>query len=232
MKDATRASLWDRRMARHLVATGEWELLGEVKMPWPSLVMVASKEALYAKSGAVKHFVHFAHDACDRFKVNKDEESTSYIAARHGLNAEEASDFIADTVWNCDFAVKLESVQKPLEHLRRTGLLPADRGCDTGRFLAKELCKLSNMPAPPSAASALPVAAAAIDSAGASPAVTRKSEGLLDDEEDHFFGFPLSQEATAVTEATAVSNTNGVECFTSVAAAPQEDKQHAPVPAG
>jgi len=140
LRGTTRATLWEKRNVRHLVASGEWEVIGEVTMPWPSVVLVASKEALYAKAGAVKHFISFAHTACEEFVSANEDEALKYLSACHGLNMEEALDFMAETEWVCESKVSLSTVLQPLEHLRRIGCISGRRRCDPRRFVAAELC--------------------------------------------------------------------------------------------
>jgi len=140
LRGTTRATLWEKRNVRHLVATGEWEVIGEVRMPWPSVVLVASKEALYAKAGAVKHFISFAHTACEEFTSDNEDEALKYLSACHGLNMEEALDFMAETEWVCESKVALSTVLQPLEHLTRIGCVSSDRRLDPRRFVATELC--------------------------------------------------------------------------------------------
>lgn len=138
LRGTTRATLWEKRNVRHLVASGEWEIIGEVRMPWPSVVLVASKEALYAKAGAVKHFISFARTACEEFTSANEDEALRYLSACHGLNMEEALNFMAETEWVCEDSVDLNTVLQPLEHLRRIGYVSSERRCDPRRFVSTE----------------------------------------------------------------------------------------------
>mmetsp|Transcript_13616 Transcript_13616/g.28464 ORF Transcript_13616/g.28464 Transcript_13616/m.28464 type:complete len:395 (+) Transcript_13616:3-1187(+) len=205
-KDATRATIWEQRAARPAVAAGEWELMATTPMPWPSLLLVASKEALYAKAGAVKRFIRFARTACLDFMARREEEAMTYIASRYGLSAMEARSFVENTEWVCDCKVDLEAIARPLSHLRRTGLLAVDRDVDPSRLLAKGLCTFSSDPEEPQC------------SVAASP---RK----VFEEEDFDFGFPAEP---AAAELVAESDRAGAEQF--VVKGPKED--YVPVPAG
>lgn len=148
-KAATRATIWERQSARVFVATGEWELVGQAEMPWPSLVFVASRESLYSKSGAIRHFIDFAQRASEDFTSNRQAETLKYLASRYGLSPEEGHDFITNTRWVSDCEVTLQTVTKPLEHLKRARLIDPDRVYDPARFLAKELCVISQVGALP-----------------------------------------------------------------------------------
>jgi len=144
-KGVTRATVWECRAARHLVSAGEWVPVGHIPMPWPSLVLVASKDSLYAKAGAIRHFVHFAHTACEEFKTTKRDDATRFCAARYAMSTEEVHEFISETHWVCECEVDVETLGKPLAHLKRTGLVAHDRAHDPTRFIAKEVCMVDQI---------------------------------------------------------------------------------------
>lgn len=144
-KGVTRATVWECRSARHLVSAGEWIPVGHVPMPWPALVLVASKDSLYAKAGAIRQFVHFAHNACEEFKTTKRDDATRFCAARYAMSTEEVHEFINDTQWVCDCEVDVEALRRPLSHLKRTGLVAHDRAHDPARFIAKEVCMVDQI---------------------------------------------------------------------------------------
>jgi len=135
-----RAAVWECRAARHLVSAGEWIPVGHVPMPWPSLVLVASKDSLYAKAGAIRRFVHFAHTACEEFKTTKREDATRFCAARYAMSTEEVHEFISETQWVCQCEVDVETLGRPLAHLKKTGLVADDQADDPTGFIAKEVC--------------------------------------------------------------------------------------------
>mmetsp|Transcript_35452 Transcript_35452/g.101926 ORF Transcript_35452/g.101926 Transcript_35452/m.101926 type:complete len:378 (-) Transcript_35452:230-1363(-) len=144
-KGIIRATVWERRAARHLVASGQWDLVGQVTTPWPALVMVASKEALYSKAGAIKHFIDFSHMACEDFKIDSKSESSNFVSGRYGLGTEDSCDFVAETSWVCQCEVELETILKPLEHLKRAGLVDGSRAYDPAKFLAREFSLVSQI---------------------------------------------------------------------------------------
>jgi len=144
-RGVTRATIWERRSARHLVGSGEWDAVGQVAMPWPSSLLVASKEALYAKVGAMRNFIHFAQMVCEDFKANKDDDPALFLSARHSFSPEEARDFIAETSWSCQSGVELQTVEGPLLHLKRAGMIDTNRLYDPAKFLAKEFCLVSQI---------------------------------------------------------------------------------------
>jgi len=144
-KGVTRATVWECHAARHLVSVGEWIPVGHVPMPWPSLLLVASKDSLYAKAGAIRHFVHFAHIACEVFKTTRRDDATRFCAARYAMSAEEVHEFISETHWVCECEVDVETLGRPLGHLKRTGLIAQDRAHDPTRFIAKEVCMVDQI---------------------------------------------------------------------------------------
>jgi len=201
-KDVSRATLWERDAGRPALAAGEWSMLAEMPMPWPSLMLVASKEALYAKSGAIKRFIRFARTACQDFASRQEEEAIAYISTRYGLSAAEAFNFMANTEWTCECKVDLEAITRPLEHLKRAGMVPSDRDLDPARFIAKEICTFSHLD-------------------GLLPSPSTKAR----EEDDFDFGFPAEPFAA---DFVADNDRAGAEQF--VVKGPKED--YVPVPAG
>jgi len=144
-REITRATLWEKQSAYQALKSCEWDLLAQAHTPWPALLLVASKEALYAKASAVRRFIRFARGACRDFKAARTfEEARAYIASRYGMTAKEAQDLLAETDWVCDCKVDVQSLTRPLDHLKRTGLITPDRAGDLSRLVAKELCTLSS----------------------------------------------------------------------------------------
>lgn len=136
----TYATLWDKSNVKHLVSSGDWERIAEVEMPWPSVVIVGSKESLYSKAGAVRHFIHFAHSACEDFISFNEDDALRYLSACHGLGMQDALEFMNDTDWVCENKVAVDTIMQPLEYLKQTGYIDSSRQFDPMRFVAKQIC--------------------------------------------------------------------------------------------
>eukprot|EP00408_Alexandrium_pacificum_P065233 CAMPEP_0171164442 /NCGR_PEP_ID=MMETSP0790-20130122/5671_1 /TAXON_ID=2925 /ORGANISM="Alexandrium catenella, Strain OF101" /LENGTH=398 /DNA_ID=CAMNT_0011629199 /DNA_START=8 /DNA_END=1204 /DNA_ORIENTATION=- len=131
------AAVWEQGAARHLVASGEWDLVCQVALPWPSLVLVASREALYAKARAVGHFVDFARAACEDFRSARG-EAAEFVSAHYGLSHAETCDLLSQTAWACERRVDPRAVRRSIEHLWRAGFLDGGHACNPARLFARE----------------------------------------------------------------------------------------------
>jgi len=204
-RDLTRVTLWERSAASHAMAACEWAVAGEVSMPWPALLLVASKEALYAKSGSIKRFIRFARSACQSFMVSKEDQALAYLSARYGMSPGEASAVMASTDWLCESKVDVDAIIRPFEHLKKTGLIAKDRVCDPARFVAKGMCTLTSM----------------VDELHAPPPSPRK---VLEEEDFEDFGFLAEP---MVADFVVESDRTGAEQFVV-----KGGEDYGPVPAG
>jgi len=139
-KDVTRLTIWEQLASRPFVTSGEWELQSTMKGSWPSMLFVASREALYSKAGAIRQFIRFAHTACRNFQETQQSEATAFVLAQYDLLHQEVQEFIESTEWVSDSVVNLPAILQLLGHLKRTGLIPPDCAGDPTRLLAKGLC--------------------------------------------------------------------------------------------
>lgn len=219
-RDIVRAVLWERRAARGLVACGEWDLVHEEAMPWPALAIVASREALYNKSGAIRHFVNFACSMCKEFKADANGRSQAFLVARYGIQAREAEDWLT-TSWPCECAISEAALRQPLEHLKAAGLMAADRIVDPAKLVAREICDIRASPVV-----RRPLSPGALPAGGLTPASPPIGGGVVDwhtpGEEDFDFA-PEPTTSVLSVDRTAPSEDAGT------AEGPTDD---APVPAG
>lgn len=186
-RDFTRATLWEKRGARGYVDCGDWAVVCEEAMPWPALVFVASKEALYAKAGAIQHFIHFAHGACEDFKGTGRSNALNFISTKYELNLAEATEWLNSMSWDCACEVDEDALARSLYFLQVMGLVPADRHIEPLKLLAREICILSQ-----------------IGSTWTTPYVRQGQEEP--EEEDEDFGFPPEPTSMSLqAEATSVS---------------------------
>merc|ERR1719330_806080 len=134
------AVVWEVSEAKIFVDTGCWLELRTEPMPWPSLVFVASKEALRSKPGAVRHFIEFSQSACDEFKSNRNTDSLIFLRKRHRLTDAQAEDLLDNTSWQCDAEVDEDTLARPLRLLRDMGLV-APTAMDSALSLPRLLAK-------------------------------------------------------------------------------------------
>jgi len=144
-RNLIQGAIWERRTASGLVDCGEWDVLLDLPMPWPALVIVATRDSLYAKAGAIKHFIDFARVACQDFKANQDGKSSEFLKLRYGMVRDEAAAWLSSMSWPCECEVAESTILGPLARLEALGLVPAGRVGDPARLIAKDLCLMAQL---------------------------------------------------------------------------------------
>merc|ERR1719150_3200358 len=61
---------WEKFTTKHLVDSGEWDIVGEVPTPWSCFVFVASETAIAEKGEAIRSLVETTKGVYDEFKAN------------------------------------------------------------------------------------------------------------------------------------------------------------------
>jgi len=134
-------ALWETARSGRLVASGEWLRYREVVPPWPSILVVASREALRSKPAAIRRFMEKGAEVCEEFK-----QQTTHIALSRLFDwpLERAGAWLASARWVCSCVVERSTLTGPLECLRQMGLLSEERCHDPLRLLARDLCALED----------------------------------------------------------------------------------------
>jgi len=198
--------VWETLPAKQYVQSGDWDSLGNMFLPWPSLLLVSSRESLYSKEGAIKNFISWARQVCRDFQADPcNPEALEYLRARN-LSEQEALAFIAKTSYSCECEVDEEALLRPLEHLQRTRSIAADRPMGPAKFLAKEICHLTGSYGP-----------AVVEPGQFTPAKQGKQPPL--DDEDFDFPAELTM-ASCQREVSIISDSDG--SVPSVGSSPDE----------
>jgi len=134
-------TVWETWMSRHLVEIGEWQLLREMLLPWPSTMFVAAREALHNKAGALRSFVEYSGALCAEFACDP-ATAARCISASSGLSVEGALAWLRETTWACSCEVSEAGLALPLQCLQRLGALPAGRCLEPSKLLAGGICRL------------------------------------------------------------------------------------------
>jgi len=112
------AALWEKYSSAELVRSGQWRLIRDMEMPWPSVLFVATKDALEAKSMTIKKFMNLTRTVCQEFTLNKESQSERYIATVGGLSREDALSWMRQTSWTCSCSVDLSAIVGPMEYIQ------------------------------------------------------------------------------------------------------------------
>ena len=106
VKNETDLFYWEPFMTKPFVTSGQVRRIGTFSAPWSSFLVVASKQALRLKAGAIKRTLDIMNAECVRFK--KAPESVHQLTQRFQMNAEEARQWLEDTQWNQNYYAELE----------------------------------------------------------------------------------------------------------------------------
>merc|ERR1719343_799150 len=80
------AWLWEKFTTKHLVDSGEWDIIGEVPTPWPCFLFVASEKAIAERGDALRSFVEATQPVCKEYKANAGGATVSYVAKNHAMS--------------------------------------------------------------------------------------------------------------------------------------------------
>ncbi|CAK9027140.1 NMT1 domain-containing protein, partial [Durusdinium trenchii] len=117
------AWLWEKFTTKHLVDTGEWDIIGEVPTPWPCFLFVASAEALASKEEQLQAMVEITKGLCDEFKANAADKTVQYVSENHALGIDDAREWLDGTEWACSLEVSQQTFVKTQEALITIGQL-------------------------------------------------------------------------------------------------------------
>mmetsp|Transcript_49478 Transcript_49478/g.77125 ORF Transcript_49478/g.77125 Transcript_49478/m.77125 type:complete len:328 (+) Transcript_49478:34-1017(+) len=132
--------LWEKFTTKHLVDSGEWDIIGEVPTPWPCFLFVASEKAVAEKSSEIAKMVEATATVCREFKANAGGSTISYASEHHKLNSEDATEWLSGTEWACSRTVTEATLQKTQEALVQIGQL--DKPVAFEKLFSQPLCQL------------------------------------------------------------------------------------------
>lgn len=139
-KDEIDTWLWEKFTTKHLVDSGEWDIVGEVPTPWPCFLFVASESAVASRSKEIKDMVEATRGVCDEFKANAGDATLAYVSKNHAVSVEDAKEWLDGTEWACALEVADATLQKTQEALVTIGQLK--EAAAFGKLYEPSLCKL------------------------------------------------------------------------------------------
>jgi len=134
------AWLWEKFTTKHLVDSGEWDIVGEVPTPWPCFLFVASETALAEKAQEMQTVVEVTRPLCEEFKANAGGFTTAYVSEHHALGEEDALEWLGGTEWACTLEVQRGTLEKTQEALLTIGQL--EKAVEHGSLFHGPLCNL------------------------------------------------------------------------------------------
>lgn len=117
------AWLWEKFTTKHLVDSGDWDIVGEVPTPWPCFVFVASARALREQPETIRKVIEATRPVCDEFKANAGGATARYVSENHAMSEAEATEWLSGTHWACSTEVESTTLQQTQEALVTIGQL-------------------------------------------------------------------------------------------------------------
>jgi len=134
------AWLWEKFTTKHLVDSGEWDIVGEVPTPWPCFLFVASEAALASRRAEIQAFIEATKPVCDEFKANAGGSTLAYVAQHHAMSETDAAEWLSGTEWACAAEIAASTLEKTQEALVTIGQMT--EAVDSGKLCDTELCRI------------------------------------------------------------------------------------------
>jgi len=132
--------LWEKFTTKHLVDSGEWDIVGEIPTPWPCFSFCASDRALAEKGDEIRAVVDTTRKITEEFKANKDGATLRYVSENHKLNLADSEEWLSGTQWACSLQVDEATLFKTQEALIQIGQLDKKVGSES--LIGGALCHL------------------------------------------------------------------------------------------
>jgi len=133
--------LWEKFTTKHLVDSGEWDIIGEVPTPWPCFCFAASDRALIEKEAEIRAVVEATGGVCREFKSNSNGATTAYVSKHHRLDNADATEWLSGTEWACDLNVDEDTLRKTQAALVAIGQL--EKPVDFEKIISSCMTRLS-----------------------------------------------------------------------------------------
>ena len=113
---------WEKFMTKPLVDAGKFRRVGEFTAPWPAFVVCAARGLADATHAALERAVAVVLDEARAFRARAD--AAQLIAARYGLKAADAGEWLKSTRWSARVQVAPSDVAPACMALGALGVLP------------------------------------------------------------------------------------------------------------
>ena len=113
---------WEKFMTKPLVDAGAFRRVGEFTAPWPAFVVCVSHAAGAERRAALDKALALVLEEARALRARPD--AAELIAARYGLAAADAREWLAATQWSARVGVKASDVAPACSALGALGVLP------------------------------------------------------------------------------------------------------------
>jgi ABC-type nitrate/sulfonate/bicarbonate transport system substrate-binding protein len=125
---------WEKFMTQPLVDAGTFRRVGEFTAPWPAFVFCVARAAGAAQRMALARALAAVLDEAQLFRRRQD--TAELIAARYGLAADHAREWLEATRWSAGVGVAPSDIAPACAALGSLGLLP--RAVDAAECVARD----------------------------------------------------------------------------------------------
>mmetsp|Transcript_52212 Transcript_52212/g.162063 ORF Transcript_52212/g.162063 Transcript_52212/m.162063 type:complete len:441 (+) Transcript_52212:55-1377(+) len=132
------AILWEISYLERSRAKAWCDIIDEFVMPWPTHLLVAHKETLFAKLCTIRYFMCFTNLFLQDFQTDTGGESLEYFRRSYpDLRVSEVQTWLDNATWSCGTDVEIAALEAPLELLMRVDMVPSSLRFRPGRHLAR-----------------------------------------------------------------------------------------------
>lgn len=117
--------LWEKFMTKPLVDSGEFRIVGQRVVPWPSFVVSVRKDLLKIHADAIRQTLQIAQHAAS--KLMNDPLATQIISQRYHLTLEDTIEWFGKTKWCGDFEAPSKPLDTVLAYLERLNVIEPDQ---------------------------------------------------------------------------------------------------------
>ena len=127
---------WEKFMTKPLVSAGKFRRLGEFTAPWPAFVVCVSGAVGAEERAALDRVLAVVLDEARELRSRQG--AAELVAARYGLTAADARDWLAATQWSAHAGVAPSDIAPACSALGALGVLPrvVDAAACIGRAAA------------------------------------------------------------------------------------------------
>lgn len=113
---------WEKFMTKPLVDAGRFRRVGEFTAPWPAFVVCVGRAVDAERRAALDRALALVLDEARALRAQQD--AGELIAARYGLKAADAREWLAATQWSARVGVSASDVAPACSALGALGVLP------------------------------------------------------------------------------------------------------------
>ncbi len=118
-KNETQIFYWEKYMTKEHVVSGKLRMIGEFSAPWSSMLVIASNQALTAKSNSIKKVLEVINTESAAFVSSA--QTVPLLCQRFKLSETDAYTWLLSTIWSTDHSIRLRGLENAKQALIKIG---------------------------------------------------------------------------------------------------------------